>query len=72
MHIGYNDKIGVTLSEKQIFTEGYYITDMAAAKGGNSRVADVVKNWIRNRMTLELLFEYFCQCLHHVPYINRL
>jgi hypothetical protein len=28
---------------------------MAAAKDGNSRAADVVKNWIRNRMTLEFL-----------------
>ena len=31
------------------------ITDMAAAKGGNSRAADVVKNWIRNRITIEFL-----------------
>jgi len=31
------------------------ITDIAAAKDGNSRAADVVKNWIRNRMTLEFL-----------------
>ena len=37
-------------------TEDYIcITDMAAAKGGNSRAADVVKNWIRNRMTIEFL-----------------
>ena len=31
------------------------ITDMAAAKGGDSRAADVVKNWMRNRLTLEFL-----------------
>ncbi|MBE5936095.1 MAG: KilA-N domain-containing protein [Lachnospiraceae bacterium] len=31
------------------------ITDIAAAKGGDSRAADVVKNWMRNRMTLEFL-----------------
>ena len=31
------------------------ITDMATAKVGNSRAADVIKNWIRNRMTLEFL-----------------
>ncbi|MDD3279685.1 MAG: KilA-N domain-containing protein [Lachnospiraceae bacterium] len=31
------------------------ITDIAAAKGGNSRAADVVKNWLRNRLTLEFL-----------------
>ncbi len=31
------------------------ITDMAAAKSENSRAADVVKNWLRNRRTLEFL-----------------
>ncbi|MDD3185151.1 MAG: KilA-N domain-containing protein [Anaerostipes sp.] len=31
------------------------MTDIAAAKGGNSRSADVVKNWLRNRLTLEFL-----------------
>ena len=31
------------------------ITDMAAAKGGGSRAADIVKNWMRNRLTLEFL-----------------
>ena len=31
------------------------ITDMAAAKSDNSRAADVIKNWIRNRNTLEFL-----------------
>ncbi len=31
------------------------ITDMAAAKGGGSRAADVVKNWMRNRLTLGFL-----------------
>ena len=31
------------------------ITDMAAGKIGNSRAADVIKNWIRNRETLEFL-----------------
>ncbi len=31
------------------------ITDIAAAKSDNSRAADVIKNWIRNRGTLEFL-----------------
>ena len=29
------------------------ITDMAAAKSDNSRAADVIRNWLRNRSTLE-------------------
>jgi len=31
------------------------ITDMAKAKGGDSRAADIIKNWIRSRTTLEFL-----------------
>ena len=31
------------------------ITDMAKAKGGDSRAADIIKNWIRSRATLEFL-----------------
>ncbi|MCL2032539.1 MAG: KilA-N domain-containing protein [Methanomassiliicoccaceae archaeon] len=31
------------------------ITDMAKAKEGESRAADIIKNWIRNRTTLEFL-----------------
>ena len=31
------------------------ITDMAIAKSDNSRAADVIKNWLRNRNTLEFL-----------------
>ena len=31
------------------------ITDMAAAKSENSRAADVVRNWLRNRSALEFL-----------------
>ena len=30
------------------------ITDMATAKSDNSRAADIIKNWLRNRNTLEL------------------
>lgn len=29
------------------------ITDIAKAKGGDSRAADIIKNWIRSRTTLE-------------------
>lgn len=31
------------------------ISDIAKAKGGNTVAKDVVKNWIRNRYTLEFL-----------------
>ena len=31
------------------------LTDMAAVKSDASRAADVIKNWIRNRNTLEFL-----------------
>jgi len=31
------------------------ITDMAKAKEGDSRAADVIKNWIRTRTTLEFI-----------------
>ncbi len=31
------------------------ITDMANAKDGSGRVADIIKNWIRTRTTLEFL-----------------
>ena len=31
------------------------ITDMATAKSDNSRAADVIRNWLRNRSTLEFL-----------------
>ncbi len=31
------------------------ITDMAAAKANDARAADVIKNWLRNRNTLEFL-----------------
>ena len=31
------------------------ITDIAAAKSDNSRAADVIRNWLRNRSTLEFL-----------------
>ncbi len=46
--------IPITISASDI-DDYICITDIAAAKEGNSRAADVVKNWIRNRITLEFL-----------------
>ena len=31
------------------------ITDMAKAKEGDARAADIIKNWIRTRTTLEFI-----------------
>lgn len=31
------------------------LTDMASAKEGDSRSADIIKNWIRNRYTIEFI-----------------
>ena len=31
------------------------ISDIAKAKSDNSRAADVIRNWLRNRSTLEFL-----------------
>ena len=31
------------------------LTDMPGAKGNKSRAADVIKNWLRNRYTIEFL-----------------
>ncbi|MDD6194193.1 MAG: KilA-N domain-containing protein [Lachnospiraceae bacterium] len=46
--------IPITITEAD--TDDYIcITDMAAAKSDNSRAADVIKNWLRNRNTLEFL-----------------
>ena len=41
----------VTLNDRDYIS----LTDMANAKEGESRAADVIKNWIRNRYTLEFL-----------------
>ncbi len=51
----------ITVQDTQItilqLEESDYIslTDMACAKEGDSRSADVIKNWIRNRYTIEFL-----------------
>ena len=44
----------ITISKEEI-DDYICITDIAAAKSNDSRAADVIKNWIRNRNTLEFL-----------------
>ena len=44
----------ITISKEEI-DDYICITDIAAAKSDNSRAADVIKNWMRNRNTLEFL-----------------
>ena len=44
----------ITISKEEI-DDYICITDIAAAKSDNSRAADVIKNWMRNRITLEFL-----------------
>jgi len=46
--------IPITVSEADI-DDYICITDMAAAKSGSIRAADVIKNWLRNRNSLEFL-----------------
>ena len=46
--------IPITVSEADI-DDYICITDMAVAKLDSSRAADVIKNWLRNRNTLEFL-----------------
>ena len=52
-------KITVNNTDISVFTkndEDYIcLTDMVGAKEGDSRAADVIKNWIRNRGTIEFL-----------------
>ena len=40
-----------TISEEDFIC----ITDIVKAKGGDARAADIIKNWIRNRSTIEFL-----------------
>lgn len=47
-----NTQINVFHWEEQDYIS---LTDMASAKEGDSRSADVIKNWIRNRYTIEFL-----------------
>ena len=46
--------VPISISEQKL-DDYICITDIAKAKTGESRSADVVKNWLRNRNTLEFL-----------------
>ena len=47
---------GIKVSVTKFNNEDYIcITDMVAAKEGEGRAADIIKNWIRNRGTIEFL-----------------
>ncbi len=46
--------IPITISKAEI-DDYICITDIAVAKSDNSRAADVIRNWLRNRSTLEFL-----------------
>ncbi len=44
------------ISITQINDEDYIcLTDMAKAKKGDNRAADIIKNWLRTRTTIEFL-----------------
>jgi hypothetical protein len=47
-----NIPITVVSGEKDDFI---CITDLAKVKDGDSRAADIIKNWVRNRATIEFL-----------------
>ena len=47
-----NIPVTISFNDKEDFI---CITDIAAAKTGDSRAADVIKNWLRSRSTLEFL-----------------
>ena len=47
--------IPITVTQADNIEDYICITDIAAAKSDNSRAADVIKNWMRNRNTLEFL-----------------
>ena len=44
--------VPISISQQEL-DDYICITDIAKAKTGESRSADVVKNWLRNRNTLE-------------------
>ncbi len=47
-----NISISITLENGSDFI---CLTDMANAREGESRAADIIKNWLRNRYTLEFI-----------------
>lgn len=47
---------GITVSLFQANGDDYIsLTDIASSKEGDSRSADIIKNWIRNRSALEFI-----------------
>lgn len=61
--------VSVTVSTEEL--EDYIcITDIAEAKSDQSRAADVIRNWLRNRSPLEYLSVweqlYNSTCLHFI------
>ena len=49
-------KIKVLESDITVVKDDYIsLTDIANTKDGDSRAADIIKNWIRNRGTLEFI-----------------
>lgn len=47
---------GVSISVFQTNKDDYIsLTDIAKSKDGDSRAADIIKNWIRNRGTIEFI-----------------
>lgn len=46
--------VSVTVSAEE-FDDYICITDIASAKSDQSRAADIIRNWLRNRSTLEYL-----------------
>ncbi len=47
---------GIEIALSTINEEDFIcITDIVKAKGGDARAADIIKNWIRNRSTIEFL-----------------
>ncbi len=47
-----NTEISILRNNEQDYIS---LTDMANAKGDDSRAADIIKNWMRNRYTIEFL-----------------
>lgn len=46
----------IAISISKVKNDDYIcLTDMAKAKDGDARAADIIKNWIRNRSTLEFI-----------------
>ena len=51
--------VKITISKEEL-DDYICITDIAKAKSNSARAADVVRNWLRNRGTLEYLSVWRC------------